>query len=235
LVQGHLNRTKLFTTELYKVIVNPAWILPERVAKGELVGKLQEDPDYLEKHNIRRRTLPNGREVLIQGFGAGNVLGRVKFLLRRSNAIFLHDTDKPLLFRERRRDFSHGCVRVHKAVNFAHWILLRDGYEQEEIDRAFALEETQRGMDLRQPISLMTEYITVDVDEAGLPVFLTDIYGYDRAYREGNLPPVSEVRWGDFRLRPNWVPQVPEAVVSRWRRAGKAAPRNYDPSVHGGN
>ena len=99
LVQGHLNRTRLFTTELYEVVVNPDWILPERVEKGEVRTKLAEDPNYLKKNNIRRITLPSGKSAMVQGRGELNVLGKVKFHLRESNAIFLHDTNDRSLFR----------------------------------------------------------------------------------------------------------------------------------------
>ena len=234
LVQGHLNRTKLFVSNLYRVIINPAWILPSRITNGELVGKVEADPEYLDKMNIKKKTLADGKEVLVQGFGSGNVLGKVKFLLEKTNAIFLHDTDKRGLFRERRRDFSHGCMRVHNAVGFARWILQRDGWDDKEIEKSFKLERTQRGMDLKKPISFMTEYLTVDINAAGNPVFLSDIYGYDKAYFEKSLPPKTKVRWGDLRLRPSWVPRVKKEVVDGWRRAGKPAPRNYDPKKHGG-
>ncbi len=234
LVQGHLNRTKLFTTRLYEVVINPAWMLPSRVSKGELVGKIENDPQYLEKNNIALKTLPNGRKVYVQGFGPSNVLGKVKFLLEKSNAIFLHDTDKKLLFRKQRRDFSHGCVRVHEAVGFARWLLHKDGYEHEDITRGLKLQKRQRGMKLKKPVDLMTEYVTVDIDEAGRPMFLTDVYGYDRAFRSGKMPPRTKVRWGDPILRPSWVPRVPEHVVDEWRRNGTAAPRKYDPRKHGG-
>lgn len=234
LTQGHLNRTKLFKSSLYEVIINPSWILPERVAKGELRGKVAEDPDYLKKMNIHERVLPNGRKVLIQGKGKGNVLGKVKFLLRKSNAIFLHDTDKPWLFREKRRDFSHGCIRVDGAVAFGRWLLERDGYDKQDIERGFKLKTTQRGMKLDHPVPLLTEYMTVDVGEDGKPMFLTDIYGYDKAFAQKQLPPLVKVRWGHIRLRPHWVPRVPAEVVKGWRAAGKPAPRKYDAAKHGG-
>jgi len=227
LIQGHLNRTRLFTTRLYKVVINPAWMLPERVSKGEMVGKMEKDPQWLEKNNISLKTLPNGRSVYVQGFGPGNVLGKVKFLLEKSNAIFLHDTDKRLLFRKLRRDFSHGCVRVHEAVGFARWLLHKDGYEHPDISRGFKLEKTQRGMSLKEPVDLMTEYVTVDIDAAGRPTFLTDVYGYDKAYRAGKMPPRTKIRWGDPTLRPSWVPIVPKSKVDEWYQAGKPAPRNY--------
>ena len=234
LIQGHLNRTKLFTSQLYRAIINPDWILPERVSKGELVGSMEKDPEYLEKHNIKKTTLSNGRQVYVQGFGASNVLGKVKFLLKKSNAIYLHDTDKRDMFKHTRRDFSHGCMRVHEAVDFGKWLLAEDGWDSEEIRRGFKLQKTQRGMDMHRPVDFMTEYVTVDVSEAGLPMFLTDIYKYDKAYTEKKLPPMWKVRWGDVRLRPHWVPNVKKSVVDQWRRDGKSAPRNYDPKKHGG-
>ncbi|MFT7622182.1 MAG: murein L,D-transpeptidase YcbB/YkuD [Myxococcota bacterium] len=233
LVQGHLNRTQLFTTRLTRVIVNPAWILPDRISKGELKGKIADDPTYLEKANIKEKTLANGRKVLIQGFGPSNVLGKVKFILEKSNAIFLHDTDKKLLFRELKRDYSHGCVRVHKAVEFAEWLLHRDGFSEKEIGRAFKLTKRQRGMDLAKPVHLMTEYVTVDLTIEGRPMFLTDVYGYDKAVAQNRLPPRTKIRWGDPVLRPSWVPLVPKETVNAWRRSGKPAPRNYDPAKDG--
>jgi len=233
LVQGHLNRTKLFTTNLYEIQVNPTWILPARIEHGLLKGAIARDPDYLEKNNIRRVTLASGRQVYIQGFGPGNVLGAVKFLLEESNAIYLHDTDRPELFNEARRDYSHGCIRVQHAEEFARWLLARDGWADAEVDQAFRLTRYQRGFKLRAPIDLITEYMTVDISDEGLPVFLTDVYWYDRAYFQGNLPVVDRVRWGAPELRPRWVPRVSERTVNAWRAAGKHAPREYDPAVHG--
>jgi len=229
LVQGHINRTKLFKTKIYQVIVNPDWILPKRVEKGEVKAKLAEDPDYLKKHNIRRVTLDDGQQVLIQGRGELNVLGRVKLLLEKSSAIYLHDTNDRSMFRHARRDLSHGCVRVHKAVQFAKWLLAHDGWDEREIDKSFRYETTQRGMNLHHKVDLITEYITVDVSDEGHVTFYDDVYGYDRAFFQGKLPPQVEARWGSPVMRPSWVPSVPADVVEGWRRAGKPAPRNYKP------
>lgn len=233
LVQGHINRTRLFTTRLYQVIANPSWILPERVEKGEMKTKMAKDPDYLEKTGIVKHKLQSGREVLVQTGGAGNVLGKVKFLLEESNAIYLHDTDKRELFRETRRDFSHGCIRVQDPLDLAELLLVRDGWSADEVRRSLQ-SRTQRGMDLKRPVPLVTEYMTVDIAEDGGAVFLTDIYGYDADYAEGNLPPKVQTRWGSPILRPAWVPVVPGEVVEGWRKKGKPAPHDYDPKRDGG-
>ncbi|MGM0574523.1 MAG: L,D-transpeptidase family protein [Myxococcota bacterium] len=229
LVQGHINRTKLMTTRLHTVVIYPYWYVPERVAQGEIKKKLEDNPDYLEEKHIIQQEMPGGGEVLVQQGGEQNPLGDVKFLLEESEAIYLHDTDKPDLFEHRRRDFSHGCIRVQGAVELAKWLLLKDGKAGHRVKRSFTKEVVRHGYSLNEPIPLVTEYMTVDVMEDGGPIFLTDIYGYDRAYRRGDLPPQVTARWGSGDLRPHWVPYVPEEVVQEWRDEGLHAPHDYDP------
>lgn len=228
-VQGHINRTKLLGTRLYEVIVNPTWILPKRVEEGELANSLDKDADYLAKSNIKKIKLGSGTEVFVQGAGSGNVLGKVKFLLEESNAIYLHDTDKRHLFKKQRRDFSHGCMRVHEAIDFGKWLLAHDGVPTEEIERAFAAKSLQRGFKLKKPIHTVVEYMTVDVSAEGKPVFLSDIYGYDSAFYNDKLPPFEKTRWGSDRLRPRWVPLMDASTVDEWKKKGKPAPRNLGP------
>ncbi|MFO0751051.1 MAG: L,D-transpeptidase family protein [Myxococcota bacterium] len=228
LVQGHINRTKLFATRLYQVIVNPTWILPKRVEAGELQTNIDKDPDHLAKSNIKKVKLGSGTEVFVQGAGKGNVLGKVKFLLEESNAIYLHDTDKRQLFKKRDRAFSHGCMRVHEAMDFARWILAREGVAKEDVEHALS-SSVQRAFDLKSPINLVTEYLTVDLADDGFPMFFPDVYGYDAAYWNDKLPPSERTRWGDAILRPRWVPVMEGATVDAWRKEGKAAPRDLGP------
>jgi len=229
LVQGHINRTDLFVTKLYEIISNPDWFIPKRVEVGEIKAKLAQDPEYLTKKGITTQTLPSGRVVYVQRSGEGNALGKVKFLLRKSQAIFLHDTDKKDLFKEERRDLSHGCVRVHKATKLAQFLLEKDGWDAKEVKRSIKAKSTQRGMKLKSEIDLITEYITVDIAEDGKAVFLTDIYKYDRDFYDKALPPKVTDRWGSSVLRPHWVPKVPENIVEDWRSRGQPAPHNYKP------
>ena len=149
LVQGHINRTDLFVTKLYEIISNPDWYIPKRVEAGEIKAKVAQDPDYLEKKGITTQKLPSGRVVYVQRAGSGNALGKVKFLLRKSQAIFLHDTDKKDLFKEERRDLSHGCIRVHKATQLAQFLLEKDGWDKKEVKRSLKAKTTQRGMKMK--------------------------------------------------------------------------------------
>jgi murein L,D-transpeptidase YcbB/YkuD len=229
LVQGHINRTKIFGTRLYQVIVNPTWILPRRVEQGELLTSVEDDPDYLAKKNIRKVRLGSGEDVLVQGAGGGDVLGEVKFLLEESNAVYLHDTDKRGLFKKRRRDFSHGCMRVEGAEEFAKWLLERDGAAAADVERAFASKAQPFPFELKTPINLVTEYVTVDLTANGEPIFLDDIYKYDDAYWNDKLPPTVTLPWGSALLRPRWVPLVDAKTVAGWKAEGKSAPRDLGP------
>ncbi|HIA05060.1 MAG TPA: hypothetical protein EYN66_24720 [Myxococcales bacterium] len=125
-------------------------------------------------------------------------------------------------------------MRVEEAVGFANFLLLKDGWDRDDAYRTLYKQKSQRGMKLKRPVPLVTEYTTVDISTEGLPVFLSDIYGYDKAYATGKLPPREHILWGQPRFRPSWVPLVPEDVVKKWRSQGKAAPRNYNPAIHGG-
>jgi len=229
LVQGHINRTDLFVTDLYEVISNPDWYIPKRVEAGEIKARIAEDPEYLQKKGISAETLPGGRVVYVQRAGEANALGKVKFLLRKSQAIFLHDTDKKDLFKAERRDLSHGCIRVDKALSFAQFPLEKDGWDAKDVKRSLKAKSTQRGMKLKSAPKLITEYVTVDVGADGKAMFYTDIYKYDRDFHKAALPPRVTARWGSMVLRPHWVPKVPEEVVEGWRSRGQSAPHTYPP------
>ncbi len=229
LTQGHINRTKVFDTRMYNIVVNPDWILPERMQKGELQAYIEKYPNYLKENNIYKTKLGSGKEVYVQGVGKGNVLGKVKFLLEESNAIYLHDTNDPWLFRKKRRDFSHGCVRVENAADFSKWLLDKEGYHKHEVKKAFRAKKKQRSFKLKKPIPVFTTYQTVEINSKGQPIFYDDLYGYDQAYFTNNVPPRETTWWGNSKLRPRWVPTMPKDTINEWKRKGKAAPRNLKP------
>ena len=68
-----------------------------------------------------------GRPRLFQSPGPKNALGRVKFEFPNPYAVYLHDTPLKHLFARSRRDFSHGCIRVDKAIELAETLLKDDG------------------------------------------------------------------------------------------------------------
>jgi murein L,D-transpeptidase YcbB/YkuD len=102
---------------MFQLIANPTWTVPRSI--GTSAG-------YLARHGFR---VTNGRRV--QPSGPGNALGLVKFDLRNGHAIYLHDTPSKSLFLRDERHASHGCVRVHNALEFAEIIARDEGVLQQ--------------------------------------------------------------------------------------------------------
>ena len=105
--------TPSLATPMFQLIANPTWTVPKSI--GTSAG-------YLARHGFIVR---NGHRI--QPSGPSNALGLVKFDLRNGHAIYLHDTPSKSLFLRDERHASHGCVRVHNALEFATLIARDEG------------------------------------------------------------------------------------------------------------
>ncbi len=189
--QGRRHRTPEFSDEMEYMVVNPTWHVPASIAREEILPELQADPSYLERKNMR---LEGADASLIdwtfvtpdsfpgrvkQGPGPGNALGRVKFMFPNDHAIYLHDTPQRRLFARDRRDFSHGCVRVQKPLDFARLLLSfqrddADSFFQRYLDRG-----TETYLNLREHLPVHITYRTAWVEADGTEQFRADVYGRD--------------------------------------------------------
>lgn len=102
----------------------------------------------------------------------------MKFELRDSYAIFLHDTPSKAAFNLSMRQRSHGCVRVQNAVEFARLLLSPDPAKLAEFDTAQETRETTRVTTGRE-ITVRLLYWTAFVDGQGRVAFREDVYGRD--------------------------------------------------------
>jgi len=226
--QGHLNRTPFLNTRIYQVILNPTWMVPNRIRKQEIEPALEKNPDLFTQKGYREVTLSSGKTVIVQGSGKNNALGRVKFLLEKTNAIYLHDTDKRHLFRKDVRAFSHGCMRVHEALDFGQYLAQTyAGKEEKDYKRLLATKKPVP-IPLKTPLDLFVEYNTVDVVDERV-AFLIDIYKYDFAYYQKNMPPKASVRYGSPVYRPASAPLIPYQTYKTLKAEGKPAPRHWPP------
>lgn len=105
--------TPSLATPMFQLIANPTWTVPRSI--GTSAG-------YLARHGFIVRG-----ERRVQPSGPSNALGLVKFDLRNGHAIYLHDTPSKSLFLRDERHASHGCVRVHNALEFAELIARDEG------------------------------------------------------------------------------------------------------------
>jgi murein L,D-transpeptidase YcbB/YkuD len=152
-------------TEQVDVSVTKPGIIPEwYAANGYEVMYPSRDFEYI-------RQLP----------GDDNLLGRVKVIFPNLYDVYLHDTPFKGMFSLPIRAASHGCMRMHKPMDFAKWLLENEGaYDAKEIKDKLK-EKTYHPIFLKHKVPVHIEYYTVRVDEDGRAVFLIDIYGRDQA------------------------------------------------------
>jgi murein L,D-transpeptidase YcbB/YkuD len=152
-----------------RVIANPVWRVPTRIAEKEILPKGR---GYLASQHMR---FVNGR--LVQAPGPKNALGQVKFDVEDPYDIYLHDTPAKALFAETDRHRSHGCVRVEGAVDFARGVADETGKAQ-AFDEALASQATTP-VELGQSIAVRMLYHTAYLDETGQVLLDDDVYGTD--------------------------------------------------------
>ena len=184
------NQTPSLEKPFASVVANPPWYVPASIARNEI---LPRGPGYLAANNMY---ISNG--TVIQRAGPTAALGYVKFELRDSYAIFLHDTPSKAAFNLAFRHRSHGCVRVQNAVEFARLLLSPDPTLLQQFDTAQDTRETKR-ISTGREISVRLLYWTAFVDGRGQVAFREDVYKRDANLAEAlgiavNLPAVPVTR-----------------------------------------
>lgn len=211
------------TPQLYgkitHLILNPTWTVPTSIIREEIYSKTMRDSSYLKKQNFKviykgeemnldevnlRKFSPNRIPyIFVQDPGAGNALGRIKFMFSNKFDIYLHDTPTRAPFSTSNRAVSHGCVRVEKPLLLADYVLKNNSkwepdYVRIEIglpanDKTKVSEFRDKRAELRKnltygkttqvnlekSIPLFIDYFTSWVSEDGTPNFRDDVYGKD--------------------------------------------------------
>ena len=157
------------------VVANPPWYVPAGIARREILPK---GAAYMAARDMY---VSNGQ--VIQRAGPQAALGYVKFELRDSYAIFLHDTPSKGAFDLATRQRSHGCVRVQGAVDFARLLLSPDPSRLADFDTAQTTRETQRIQTGRE-ITVRLLYWTAFVDGQQRVAFRDDVYKRDQKLAE---------------------------------------------------
>lgn len=174
-------QTNGFSTTVSGVILNPWWEIPTSIVNEGVGAMVRNNPRAAA---ARGYVLEGGRYR--QRPGPGNSLGRMKLIMPNNYAIFLHDTPSTSLFANPARAYSHGCVRVNQALDFATALLSqREGWTRADTDAAVASGRTQT-VNLAQPIPVYLAYFTIapfttSLDNMGELRDFADVYGRDRA------------------------------------------------------
>jgi murein L,D-transpeptidase YcbB/YkuD len=152
-----------------RLVVNPPWYVPTSIAQKEIFPK---GSGYMRAQNMY---VQDGR--IIQRPGPKAALGEVKFDLDNPYAIYLHDTPSKALFERDERHASHGCVRVHNALDFARMLATEDG-NGAVFEERLATKKTGT-VNLGNPIPVRLLYHTAYLDTSGRITYATDAYGWD--------------------------------------------------------
>lgn len=187
--------TPILASKITEVILYPYWNVPLKIAVTELLPKIKRNPGYLDANgyqvlnkqakvvnpyavNWRAFSKNYFPYVIRQSTGCDNSLGLIKLNFYNPFTVYLHDTPAKSLFNQNQRYFSHGCMRVQKAMEVGHYILG---------DNTMAIDTlTQKGcLYIQLPITVpATETIPVFVlyhtawtDSAAIVRFYPDIYG----------------------------------------------------------
>lgn len=174
------NSTIMFSGNLEQIVFSPYWNVPESIVQNEMLQAIEEDPDYLLKHNLEITGEVNGLPVIRQLPGDKNELGKVKFLFPNSFDIYFHDTPHKELFKKKQRAYSHGCIRLANAEKLANYLLKENTEWTSEKIREAMNSGKEKYVKVKEPVPVLINYYTAWVDENGVLQFRKDIYGHDK-------------------------------------------------------
>lgn len=191
--------TPVLSSQLTYLEVNPYWNIPQKIARRDVLPKIQVDPGHLVRQGIRVFDSWNENAPALDPFeidwerlsqdyfpfrlrqdpSARNALGRVKFMFPNPQSVYIHDTPGKSMFNHSRRLFSSGCVRVEDPLALALHILKDQHWNRRRLEQAVK-SKANRTVILRNPIPVYLVYFTAWVDTGGDVHFSDDIYDHDR-------------------------------------------------------
>ncbi len=174
-----VHKTVVFSGNLKYVVFSPYWNVPPGILKNEVLPGIKRNNNYLASHHMEW----NGGQVR-QKPGPWNALGQVKFLFPNSYSIYLHDTPSKSLFKEERRAFSHGCIRVAEPKELAAYLLNGDANWNEQKIITAMNSGKEHSVTLKESMPVFIAYFTSWVDRTGLLNFREDIYERDSRLAE---------------------------------------------------
>lgn len=198
IIGSNYRPTPVFQKVVSTVVINPYWNVPRRLVVNDILPQARKDPAYLTRKHIRvfenwDSTTPipldsidwsqanrrNFTYLLRQDPGPHNSLGRIKFVIPDSDAIYLHDTNDRSLFRRGTRAMSSGCIRVEKPLELATALLAGSRWDRKRIESTINSGQT-RHVGLLEQVPIYLFYATAWVGDDQQMQFRDDIYALDK-------------------------------------------------------
>lgn len=216
--------TPVLYSQVSHLILNPTWTVPFSIMREEIATKVRRDSAYLKKANfkvykdgsqidpaqVKLSELNSGNipYTIIQNPGAGNALGKIKFMFNNPFGVYLHDTPTKPPFSYANRAVSHGCVRIEKPFLLAEYLLTDNSnwtvdyvkvetgskvddknvieefrQKRNELRKGYSYGQTTE-VKLENKIPLFIDYYTAWVDKNGVLNFRDDVYRQDELISE---------------------------------------------------
>lgn len=190
-------RTPVLNSAITNFITYPQWTVPYSIIFKEMLPQIKKNINYLNKQNLMvvdkndsvidpstidwsklgKHRFPY---LLRQRQGDDNSLGVMKFNFKNKYSVYLHDTNARGLFSRSYRALSHGCVRVEKWQDMAHF-LVRNDTVRYPIDtlKAWIQRQEKHTVSSFPRVPIYIRYFTVEGKDNGTLQFNGDIYKED--------------------------------------------------------
>ncbi|HEX6891592.1 MAG TPA: L,D-transpeptidase family protein, partial [Chryseolinea sp.] len=192
--------TPAFNSMVECFTLYPYWYVPRKISVEEFLPIIQHDTSFVTRNNfdvldrqgrvLRADSIDwmtfnknNFPVSLRQREGEGNSLGIIKFVFDNPYAVFLHDTNAKALFKRQVRMFSHGCIRMEKAFEMAHYLLTNDPSKRSAALDKYLAKQERRTVNLPSPVPIYIHYFTCEVVNGRLYRY-EDVYDRDERLRE---------------------------------------------------
>jgi murein L,D-transpeptidase YcbB/YkuD len=177
-----------------EVILYPYWYVPVSIAVKELLPAIKRDRSLL--HNSNYQVLTKAGKIvdpytvnwnalsrnyfpyiIRQSTGCDNSLGLLKLNFYNPFGAYLHDTPSKELFKQRRRFYSHGCMRMEKPMELGHLVLKNNQVAIDTLTEKGCLKNQSPIIvpaDIKMPVIVW--YNPAGVDSSGRVLFFEDVY-----------------------------------------------------------
>lgn len=189
--------TPMMASVIRHATLNPYWNVPTDLTRSRLAPEVVEKgPTFLKAggYDVLSDWSPSAAptdpklvdwQAVAQGLrvvrvrqrpGAGNGMGRMKFMFPNGNDIYLHDTPEKGLFSNAGRYFSAGCIRLEDAGRLGRWLFGKPL-------KAASAKPEQR-VALAEPVPIYITYFTA-FPVGGRVAMRADVYRRDEVRHAG--------------------------------------------------
>lgn len=187
-------QTPELDSKMYQIVLYPYWNVPYSIAWKEILPQVKRDSAYLRKNRYevldRNKQVVDPNTITWSKYGKGNLpyqfrqktgddnaLGVMKFEFNNPHAVYMHDTNAKRYFKTETRAYSHGCMRLEKYMELAHFLLRDDSVKYpKDTFNLWVKQDVQRKINLRKQLPIRVRYFTCDVTPNGTVNLHTDVY-----------------------------------------------------------